>query len=150
MVHQIAWIQTALDLPEPTAACMSGGIFSEKDGREVPDTIVVTLEYPQDVVVTWQSTFNNKHYGLGERLLGSDGTIEHIMGVTDMVTGRSGESLHYYPEKVNRPEGVALTGESKNQNHMAKSLGRIRCRHTPKANADTGSRSASAAPLAAT
>src|SRR5438270_11159252 len=104
MVHQIAWIQTALDLPEPTAACMSGGIFSEKDGREVPDTIVVTLEYLQDVVVTWQSTFNNKIYGLGERLLGSDCTIENIMIVTDMVTGRSGASLHYYPEKVNRPE----------------------------------------------
>jgi predicted dehydrogenase len=42
MVHQIAWIMTALDLPEPSAACMSGGVFSEKDGREVPDTIVVT------------------------------------------------------------------------------------------------------------
>src|SRR5215469_17706611 len=42
MIHQIAWIQTALGLPEPSAACMSGGIFSEKDGREVPDTIVVT------------------------------------------------------------------------------------------------------------
>ena len=150
MVHQIAWIQTALDLPEPTAACMSGGIFSEKDGREVPDTIVVTLEYPQDVVVTWQSTFNNKHYGLGERLLGSDGTIEHIMGVTDMVTGRSGESLHYYPEKVNRPEGVALTGESKNQNHMANWIDCIRSRQTPNANVEIGYRSAIAAHLANT
>src|SRR5213080_774944 len=46
MVHQIAWIMTALDLPEPSAACMSGGVFSEKDGRQVPDTIVATLEYP--------------------------------------------------------------------------------------------------------
>ena len=80
MVHQIAWIMTALDLPEPSAAYMSGGVFSEKDGRQVPDTIVATLEYPADTVVTWQSTFSNSHYGLGERLLGSDGTIEHISG----------------------------------------------------------------------
>ena len=49
MVHQIAWIMTALDLPEPSAACMSGGVFSEKDGRQVPDTIVVTLEFPKDI-----------------------------------------------------------------------------------------------------
>src|ERR1700694_4089235 len=59
MIHQIAWIMTALDLPEPTGAYMSGGVFSVKDGREVPDTIVATLEYPTGTVVTWQSTFSN-------------------------------------------------------------------------------------------
>ena len=56
MVHQIAWIMSALDLPLPTAAYMSGGVFSEKDGRQVPDTIAITLDFPQDIVVTWQST----------------------------------------------------------------------------------------------
>jgi len=29
-----------------------------------------------------------------------------------MVTGRSAESTHYYPEKVNRPQGEALTGST--------------------------------------
>jgi predicted dehydrogenase len=47
-VHQFAWIVSALDLPLPAAASMSGGIFSEKDGREVPDTIAVSLEFPVD------------------------------------------------------------------------------------------------------
>src|ERR1700704_1953851 len=91
-----AWIMTALDLPERSAAYMSGGVFSEKDGRQVPDTIVATLEYPADTVVTWQSTFSNSHYGLGERLLGSDGTIEHISRATDMVTGKSAEGIRSY------------------------------------------------------
>src|SRR5215472_12717951 len=54
MVHQIAWIISALNLDLPTAAYMSGGVFSEPDGREVPDTIAVTLDYPENVVVTWQ------------------------------------------------------------------------------------------------
>ena len=127
---------------------MSGGIFSEKDGREVPDTIVVTLEFPEDVVVTWQSTFNNSHYGLGERLLGSDGTIEHVSGATDMVTGRSPETIRYCPEKVNRPEGIVLTGASKNQNHMANWIDCICCRQTPNASVDIGYRSAIAAHMA--
>jgi len=61
--------------------------FSEKDGREVPDTIALTLAFPKDIVVTWQSTFSNSRYGLGERLLGSDGTIEHVAGSNEMVTG---------------------------------------------------------------
>jgi predicted dehydrogenase len=148
MVHQIAWIMSALDLPEPSAACMSGGIFSEKDGREVPDTIAVTLEFPRDVVVTWQSTFNNSHYGLGERLLGSDGTIEHISGATDMVTGKSKSGIQYYPEKVNRPSGGALTGETPNQNHMANWIDCMRNRKTPNASVEIGYRSAIAAHLA--
>jgi len=148
MVHQIAWIMTALDLPEPSAAFMSGGVFSEKDGRQVPDTIVVTLEYPADTVVTWQSTFSNSHYGLGERLLGSDGTIEHISGATDMVTGRSAEGIRYYPESVNRHDGSALTGETPNQNHMANWIDCVRSRKTPNASVEIGYRSAIAAHMA--
>jgi predicted dehydrogenase len=148
MVHQIAWIMTALDLPEPSAAFMSGGVFSEKDGRQVPDTIVVMLEYPADTVVTWQSTFSNSHYGLGERLLGSDGTIEHISGATDMVTGRSAEGIRYYPESVNRHDGSALTGETPNQNHMANWIDCVRSRKTPNASVEIGYRSAIAAHMA--
>jgi len=148
MVHQVAWIMTALDLPEPSSACMCGGVFSEKDGREVPDTIVVTLEFPRDVVVTWQSSFNNSHYGLGERLLGSDGTIEHISGATDMVTGKSREGIRYYPEKVNRPDGAVLTGETPNQNHMANWIDCIRTRKTPNATVEIGYRSSVAAHMA--
>ena len=148
MVHQIAWIMTALDLPVPTAACMSGGIFSEKDGREVPDTIAVTFEFPSDVVVTWQSTFSNSLYGLGERLLGSDGTIEHVAGVTDMVTGKSREEIRYFPEKANRPGGTSLTGQTPDQNHMANWIDSIRTRKTPNAPVELGYRSAIAAHIA--
>jgi len=145
MVHQIAWIMTALELPIPSAATMSGGVFSEKDGREVPDTIVATMEYPGDVVVTWQSTFSNSHYGLGERFLGSDGSIEHIAGATDMVSGKSSEVVRYSPEKINRPQGVTLTGDSPGQNHMQNWLDCMRSRKSPNASVDIGYRSAIAA-----
>ena len=148
MVHQIAWIMTALDLPLPNAAYMSGGVFSEKDGRQAPDTIVVTLDFPNETVVAWQSTFSNSQYGLGERLLGSDGTIEHVSGANDMVTGRSAESTRYYPEKVNRPDGAALKGETPNQNHMANWIDCVRTRKTPNAPVEIGYRSAIAAHMA--
>jgi predicted dehydrogenase len=147
-VHQMAWIQSALDLPLPSAATMSGGVFSEKDHREVPDTIALTLEFPKDIVVAWQSTFSNSRYGLGERLLGSDGTIEHIAGANEMVTGRSEESTHYYPEKVNRPSGESLTGSAPDKNHMANWLDCIRSRQTPNAPVELGHRSAVAAHMA--
>src|SRR6266851_9613448 len=146
-VHQFAWIMSAMDLPLPTAAYMSGGIFSEKDGREVPDTIAVTLDFP-DTVVTWQSTFSNSRYGLGEHILGSDGTIEHVAGANEMVTGKSDESTRYYPEKVNRAGGTALTGETRDQNHMANWIDCVRTRRVPNAPVEIGYRSAIAAHMA--
>ena len=148
MVHQIAWIMTALDLPLPSAAYMSGGVFSEKDGRQVPDTIAVTLDFPKDTVVTWQSTFNNSRYGLGEHFLGSDGTIEHVAGANDMVRDNSGESTRYFPEKVNRAQGAALIGKSADQNHMANWVECMRTRKAPNASVDIGYRSAIAAHMA--
>jgi predicted dehydrogenase len=148
MVHQIAWIMTALDLPLPSAAYMSGGVFSEKDGREVPDTIAVTLDFPKDIVVTWQSTFSNSRYGLGEHFLGSYGTIEHVAGANDMVRDNSGESTRYFPEKVNRAQGAALIGKSADQNHMANWVECMRTRKAPNASVDIGYRSAIAAHMA--
>ncbi|HVP54195.1 MAG TPA: Gfo/Idh/MocA family oxidoreductase [Candidatus Eisenbacteria bacterium] len=149
MVHQIAWIMTALDLPLPEAADMMGGVYSERDGRQVPDTIAVTFEFPNDLTVLWQSTFSNSRFGLGERLLGSDGTVEHISGATDMVTGKYTGGIKYYPEKTNRPQGVALPGSTAGENHMANWLECIRTRNQ-KTNApvEIGYKSAVAAHMA--
>jgi predicted dehydrogenase len=149
MVHQIAWIMTAMNLPVPDAADMMGGVYSEKDGRQVPDTIAVTFEFPNDLTVLWQSTFSNNRYGLGERFLGSDGTVEHISGATDMVTGKYQGGISYNPEKANRADGSAMTGNSKGQNHMANWMECIRTRNQ-KTNAlvEIGYKSAVAAHMA--
>jgi len=148
MVHQIAWIATVLGLKEPLAASMSGGVFSEKDGRQVPDTIAVTLEYP-DLTVVWQSTFSNSRYGLGEHFLGSDGTIEHVSGSTDMVTGKSESGLRFYPEKINSPNGQVLTSQSKGISHMQNWVDCIRSRkRETNAPVETGYISAVAAHMA--
>jgi predicted dehydrogenase len=148
MVHQIAWIMSALNLPVPSAAYMSGGVFSEKDGRQVPDTIAVTLDFANDLVVTWQSTFSNSLYGLGERLLGSDGTIEHTAGANDMVSDKAEESIRYFPERTNRRDGTTLTGTTPNQDHMANWIDCVRNRKTPNAPVEIGYRSAIAAHMA--
>jgi predicted dehydrogenase len=139
---------SALDLPLPSAAYMSGGVFSEKDGREVPDTIAVTLDFDNDIVVTWQSTFSNRHYGLGDHILGSDGTIEHVWGGSEMVGAEKGESVRYFPETINRPNGAALKGQDKDQNHMANWIDCVRSRKVPNAPAELGYRSAVAAHMA--
>jgi hypothetical protein len=104
----------------------------------VPDTIAVTLDFPKDIVVTWQSTFSNKHYELGDRILGSDGTLEHHFE----------EPLQYWPEKVNRPNGDTVKGNSHGQDHMKNWIDCMRSRGTPNAPVELGYRSAIAVHMA--
>jgi predicted dehydrogenase len=148
MVHQIAWIMSALELPLPVAASMSGGVFSEKDGRQVPDTIAVTLEFPDDLVVTWQSTFSNEHFGLGEHILGSDGTIEHGWAASDMTTTEEGEFIRYSTEPDNRPHRETRSGKTPDQNHMENWVDCVRSRKAPNAPVEIGYRSAMAVHMA--
>ncbi len=160
MVHQIGWIITAMDLELPKAATMVGGVYSEKDGRQVPDTFNVSLEYPNDLLVVWQSTFSNRYYGMGEHFLGSDGTIEHISGSNDMLTGqhktddpRTNEEnafgpINYYPEKRNNPNGVPIRGETFGVNHMQNWMDCIRSRQQPNGTVEIGYLSAVACHMA--
>ncbi|MBS1806904.1 MAG: Gfo/Idh/MocA family oxidoreductase [Acidobacteria bacterium] len=148
MVHQIGWLIGVLDLGVPTAAYMSGGVFSEKDGREVPDTIAVTLDYPNDLVVTWQSSFSNSRYGLGARILGSHGTIEWLMGTTDMVSGKATSGWNYAPEKLNNSNDVVVQGIAKGVNHYHNFVECVRSRKEPNSSAELGYRSAIAAHMA--
>ncbi len=161
-VHQFSWVMAALDLPVPASAYMSGGIYSEKDGREVPDTIAVTLDFPDnELLLTWQSTFSNSHFGLVDRILGSHGTIERgTGGSNDMVRGASEFFARYYPERANRPKGLTLggdtvsstgfvlTGETRDVNHLANFLDCVRSRKEPNAPVELGYKSAVAAHLA--
>ncbi len=147
MVHQIGIIISAMGLDLPMAAFMAGGVFDEKDGRQVPDTIAVTLEYPE-LTVTWQSSFNSQHFGLGERYMGSDGAAEHLWGSNDMVSGNSAEETRYYPERVNNAKGETMLSTNKGQNHMGNWFDCIRSRQTPNAPVTSGYRSAVAAHMA--
>ena len=70
------------------------------------------------------------------------------MSVTDMVTGKSESGLRYYPEKDNRPDGVALEAVTKDRDHMANFIECVRTRKEPNAPVEIGYRSAVAGHMA--
>jgi predicted dehydrogenase len=80
-----------------------GGIYFWDDGRTVPDTVSVLVEYPEGFHFNYTTTAANAHYGLRERYLGSDGTIE-IRGMGAMsVYGKSGEKKEVSDGPKNDP-----------------------------------------------
>ncbi|HET8547556.1 MAG TPA: Gfo/Idh/MocA family oxidoreductase [Bryobacteraceae bacterium] len=101
MCHQVSFWYKALNLQIPRAVNMTGGVYLWKDGREVPDTMNVSMEQPEEMLFTWDSGFGNNHLGVSEDVLGTDGTVS------------KGQQIRYTPQKVNRPQGTELVGQTR-------------------------------------
>ncbi|MBS1833199.1 MAG: Gfo/Idh/MocA family oxidoreductase [Acidobacteria bacterium] len=100
MCHQLSFWYKVLDLKVPTSVTMTGGVFLWKDGREVPDTMNVAMQHSEEMLFSWVSGFGNNQLGITEHVLGTDGTIA------------KGPQIRYQPQKVNRPDGVEITGRN--------------------------------------
>ncbi len=98
MCHQLSFWYKALNLQIPKAVTMTGGIYLWKDGREVPDTMNVSLEQPEEILVSWDSGFGNNQLGVTEDVLGD--RRHHLQG----------PAIRYMPQKVNRPDGDGAAG----------------------------------------
>ena len=59
----------------PTAVYGSGGTYRFKDGREVPDHVYVTYDYPEGLTFTYSSIQSNRLDHYYEQFMGTEGTI---------------------------------------------------------------------------
>lgn len=98
MCHQLSFWYKTLDLQVPKAVTMTGGIYLWKDGREVPDTMNVSIEQPEEMLISWDSGFGNNQLGVSEDVLGTDGAIS------------KSQQIRFTPQKVNVPNGQELVG----------------------------------------
>jgi hypothetical protein len=96
---------------------MTGGLYLWKDGREVPDTMNVSMVHDEEILFSWVSGFGNDQLRVGEDVLGSDGTISHAP-----------QSIKYAPQKVNRKDGNEMVGTTRAEAraHMQNFLDAIR------------------------
>jgi len=130
MCHQLAFWYKVLKLQIPKAVTTVGGVFLWKDGREVPDTMNVAMEHPEELLYNWTSAFGNNHLGSAEEVLGTDGTITH------------GQQTRYLPQKVNRPDGTEMVGQTKSgpNAHMRNFLDCVRSGQEPNCPFELGFR----------
>jgi predicted dehydrogenase len=130
MCHQLSFWYKVMKLQIPKSVNMVGGVYLWKDGREVPDTMNVAMEHPEEILFTWDSGFGNSQLGNTEDILGTDGTIS------------KGQQIRYTPQKVNRPDGTEMVGMTKTppQAHMQNFLDCIRSGKEPNCPFDVGFR----------
>jgi predicted dehydrogenase len=130
MCHQVAFWYKILNLQIPKTVVTTGGVYLWKDGREVPDTMNVSMVQPEEMLITWDSGFGNNALGSTEDILGTDGTVSR------------GQQIRYAPQKINRPDGTELVGQSKSTpaGHMQNFLDSIRGNATPNCPFELGYR----------
>jgi len=98
MSQQLSFWYKALNLQIPATASMAGGVYVWKDSREVPDTMSVTLEQPEEILINWVSGFSNNQLGVSEDVLGTHGSISRA------------SQVRYTPQKLNNSTGTEMTG----------------------------------------
>lgn len=106
MCHQLSFWYKVLNLQIPNAVTMTGGLYLWKDGREVPDTMNVSMEQPEQMLFSWLSGFGNSSPGMTEEVLGNDGSI--FKGI---------DEIRFSPEKVNEPQAKPLAGNTPTPPH---------------------------------
>jgi len=72
--HRLAPLHIILGPEFPSRAVASGGIYVQKDGREVPDTYMATLEYPNGHYIVMSSSMAND-VGLPMIIRGHEATM---------------------------------------------------------------------------
>jgi len=77
MYHFLAPLLIALDAKAPERAMAGGGIFVQHDDREVPDTFLVTLDFPDDYSILMTSSMANRQ-GNSTMIRGHRATIRPV------------------------------------------------------------------------
>jgi predicted dehydrogenase len=142
MCHQLAFWYKIMNLQIPAVVYTGGGVYLWKDGREVPDTMSVSMQHPEEILFTWDSGFGNNELGITEDVMGTDGTIANASEMDGPV--------RYLPQKVNRPGGTEVVGQRKTPEsaHMQNFLDCIRSGQEPNAPFELGFRVAIACRMA--
>lgn len=100
MLHHVDMCHFITGAGMPSKVVASGGIYHFNDGRTCPDTVSAVLEYPEKFHVNFTCTAGNDHYGIVERYLFTEGTIE--------VTGMGKMTIYRKSSEENVPSAGIL------------------------------------------
>jgi predicted dehydrogenase len=135
LYHVLAPLTIALDAQAPEMATGAGGIFVQHDDREVPDTYMSTLNYPDDYTLVLTSSMSNRQ-ALPTIIRGHRGTIRpENNGIK--VTAED-EFKEWFKERHGAEE-IFVAPEPR-PGHMDNWLECIRSRQTPHLDAETAYR----------
>jgi predicted dehydrogenase len=150
MVHQVAFWYKVLGLKIPRRVTMAGYNYLSPD-MEVPDTMDVSMDQPENLLFTWNSAFGNNYYGEdgNDLALGSKGSVIRVV-----------DSVNYLPQSrhaAQKPETSSSVGgepdilgsdKDDTEAHMRNFFDCVRSRKEPNCPFELGFSSAIACQMA--
>jgi predicted dehydrogenase len=150
MVHQVAFWYKVLNLKIPRSVTMSGYNYLSPD-MEVPDTMAVSMDQPENLMFTWNSMFGNNYYGEdgSDLVLGNKGTVIRIVdNVTYQPQGRHAAGKDQTPSQLGGEPNIVGSDEADTDAHMRNFFDCVRSRKEPNCPFELGFRSAIACQMA--
>ncbi|MBN2309022.1 MAG: Gfo/Idh/MocA family oxidoreductase [Candidatus Hydrogenedentes bacterium] len=135
LYHVLAPMTIALDAKAPEKATAAGGIYVQHDDREVPDTYMSMLDYPDDYTVVLTSSMANRQ-ALPTVIRGHRATIRPE---NDGIKVTAENEFKEWFSKRYGAEEIFIPGEPR-AGHVDNWLECIRTRKTPHLDADTAYR----------
>jgi predicted dehydrogenase len=150
MVHQVAFWYKVLDLKIPRSVTMSGYNYLSPE-MEVPDTMAVSMDQPENLMFSWNSMFGNNYYGEdgSDLVLGNKGTVIRVVdNVTYQPQSHHGGGKDQIPAQVGGEPNIVGSDESDTDAHMRNFFDCVRSRKEPNCPFELGFRSAIACQMA--
>ena len=150
MVHQVAFWYKVLDLKIPRSVTMSGYNYLSPD-MQVPDTMAVCMDQPENLMFSWNSMFGNNYYGEdgSDLVLGNKGTVIRIVdNVTYQPQGRNAAGTDQTPSQVGGEPNIVGSDEADTEAHIRNFFDCVRSRKEPNCPFELGFRSAIACQMA--
>ncbi len=122
-VHMMDIGFLALQNTDPISVASAGGIFTTRDDRDTPDTLLATYKFPK-FLMTWEHRFNN-----GRGLDGGENHGVEFIGTNgSLIVDRGG--YKYFPEKENAVQPPPLNRLE--STHWQEFLDCVKSRKTPR------------------
>ena len=151
MVHQVAFWYKVLGLKIPRRVTMSGYNYLSPE-MEVPDTMAVSMDQPENLMFTWNSMFGNNYYGEdgSDLVLGNKGTVVRVVdNVTYQPQGHHHDAgKNEIQSQVGGEANIIGSDEADTETHMRNFFECVRSRKEPNCPFDLGFRSAIACQMA--
>ncbi len=150
MVHQVAFWYKVLDLKIPRRVTMAGYNYLSPD-MEVPDTMAICMDQPENLMFTWNSMFGNNYYGEdgNDLVLGNKGTVIRVVdNVTYQPQGRQAARKDQTTSQVGGEPNIVGSDEADTDAHMRNFFDCVRSRKEPNCPFELGFRSAIACQMA--
>jgi predicted dehydrogenase len=127
--HWVDVVHMFMDRDDPVSATAAGGVYIYKDGRTAPDTININVEYPNDLVATFDCTLAPGATGGAQEFYGTEGRL-----------WISRSRYEFTPAGRNPQSEIATTTRDQTIDHVANFLDCTRSRKLPNADVQIGHR----------